>query len=105
MPGSPSNPEELCSQYMDTFDQCVQVADHREAVLAYYYKDELGQLKTTEIFKLDQDEVSGPRSQHPAPEELVSALAARKLRQHHGSTRSVISAEEMEEGIDLAEEH
>lgn len=82
---------------MDTFSQCLKVADHREAVLAYYYKDETGQLKTTEIFKLDENEARGSTSNRiPAPEELVSALAAKKINKY-GSTRSVVSAVELEE--------
>lgn len=64
-------------------------ADHTEAILAYYYKDDDGQLKTTEIFKLEEAE---KRKAVPSPADLVSALAAKKLRQY-GSTRSVISAE------------
>jgi len=71
------------------------VVEHTEAVLAYYYKDEEGQLKTTEIFKLEDSEASVDPT--PSPSELVSALAAKKLR-HHGSTRSVISAVSMEDG-------
>lgn len=77
------------NQFVDAYDQCMEIADHTEAILAYYYKDENGQLKTTEIFKLDEPEMKGAP---PSPAELVSALAAKKLMQH-GSTRSVISAE------------
>ena len=71
----------------------MSVADHTEAILAYYYKDEDGQLKTTEIFKLEDEDLRGAP---PSPAELVSALAAKKLRQYGGSTRSVISAEGFE---------
>lgn len=79
----------------------MQVANHREAVLAYYYKDEDGKLKTTEIFKLDEADTQDDTT--PDPEELLSALAAKKLMKHGGSTRSVISAVEMEEKMDDAE--
>lgn len=81
----------------------MQVADHTEAVLAYYYKDEDGQLKTTEIFKLNNEEQEGSSVQKADPEELVSALAAKKLKLH-GSTRSVISAVEMEEEMEVTDQ-
>lgn len=78
----------------------MDVADHTEAVLAYYYKDETGQLKTTEIFKLEEQEAMG---EVPSPAELVSALAAKKLKQY-GSTRSVISAVNMENEAEHTED-
>lgn len=90
-----STPPTPCNQYLDTFDQCVKVADHTEAILAYYYKDEHGKLKTTEIFKLEEPAAVQP----PSAAELVSALAAKKLKTY-GSTRSVVSAVNMEDAMD-----
>lgn len=95
--GASSDSDELqsqmvCNQYMETFERCVEVADHTEAVLAYYYKDDMGQLKTTEIFKLEETDLD----RSPQATELVSALAAKKLRMY-GSTRSVISSENIDD--------
>ncbi|XP_067940405.1 1-acylglycerol-3-phosphate O-acyltransferase Pnpla3-like [Watersipora subatra] len=90
-PGDGSGLRTPCGQYVDMFDQCVKVADHTEAVLAYYYKDEHGKLKTTEIFKLDESKSMAP----PSADELVSALAAKKLKAS-GSNRAVVSAVDIE---------
>ena len=50
----------------DTFENCLQVADHMDSVLAYYYTDENnpGVIRVTEIFGMEENNKSGENEEN-----------------------------------------
>ncbi|CAH1785330.1 unnamed protein product [Owenia fusiformis] len=54
-----ANPDSLDPQTLDTFDHCLEQANHMEAVMAYYYNepDQPNIIKVTEIFSLREENI------------------------------------------------
>jgi len=72
---APTTHECMADCSYDSFDDCLQAADHMDAVLAYYYADEKesGALKVVEIFPLHRHRPPVSDSTHPTVSSSTSA--------------------------------
>lgn len=63
---APTTHDSMADCSFDSFDDCLQAADHMDAVLAYYYADEKesGAVKVVEIFPVHRHRTPDPDSTH-----------------------------------------